>query len=121
MDGIIPESLINNITQRDEERLDGNENEYRVNENSDEGAINLTMYKSRDGTVCSKSSSNPLQGRRGIENISHVHGDVTRFFVNLVDTSADVFQELLSKNSLFNIQKYTVAEANNNNNNNNKK
>lgn len=33
MDGIIPGSLINNITQRDEERLDGNENEYRVNEN----------------------------------------------------------------------------------------
>lgn len=94
MDGIIPGSLINNITQRDEERLDGNENEYRVNENSDEGAINLTMYKSRDGIVCSKSSSNPLQPCRGIENIGHVHGDVTRFFVNFVDTSADVFQEL---------------------------
>lgn len=51
------------------------------------------MYKSRDGTVCSKNSSNPLQPCRGIENIGHVHGDVTRFFVNFVDTSADVFQE----------------------------
>ena len=51
MDRIIPESSINNITQRDEESSDKVEDSYRVNKNSDEKATILTMHKSRDGTV----------------------------------------------------------------------
>ena len=44
MDGIIPESSINIITQRDEESSDKSEHDYGVNENSDEEATISTMY-----------------------------------------------------------------------------
>ena len=118
MDSIIPESSINNITQRHEESSDESEDDYCVNENSVEEATILTMYKSRDGTVWSKSSSNSLQGRRSVENIVPVQGGVTRFILTCADTSTDVFEELLGKNSLLNIQKYTVAEAKRQRNNN---
>ena len=61
MDGITPESSINNITERDEESLDESEDDHCVNENNDEEAtIILTMNRSCDGTVWSKSSSNFL-------------------------------------------------------------
>ena len=111
MDGIILESSINIITQRDEESSDKSEHDYCINENSDEEASILTMYKSRNGTVWSKCSSNSLQGRRSVENIFRVQGGTTRFILNSVGTSTDIFKELLRKNSLLNIQKYTVAEA----------
>ena len=42
----------------------------------------------------------------------------TRFIRNRVDTSTDVFQELLDTSSLLNIQNYTVAEAKRQGNNN---
>ena len=38
-------------------------------------------------------------------------GGSTRFSPNRVDNSTDVFEELLGKNSLLNIQKYIVSEA----------
>ena len=69
MDDEIPESSINNITQRDEENSDESEDEYCINENSDEEATILTMYRSHDGTVWFKSSSNSLKGCRSIGNI----------------------------------------------------
>ena len=59
-----------------------------------------------------------IQGRRSIENIVLVQGAVTRVILNRVDTSADVFEELLGKNSLLNIEKYIVAEAKRQGNNN---
>ena len=111
MDSIIPESLINNITQRDEESSNESEDEHCVNENSDEEAIILTVYKIRDGIVWFKSSFNSLQGLRSVENIVRVQGGATGFILNRVETSADVFEELLVKNSLSNIQECTVAEA----------
>ena len=40
------------------------------------------------------------------------------FTVNGLDTSADVFEELLCKNSLLNIQRYTIPEAKRHGNNN---
>ena len=111
MDNTIPESLINNITQRDKESSDESEDDYFVNESNDGDATNLAMYKSRDGTFWSKNSSNSSQGRRGVENIVRAQGGATRFILNRVDTSKDVFEELLGISSLLNIQKYTVAEA----------
>ena len=64
MDGIIPENSINNTTQRYDDSSDESEDDYCVNKNSDEKATILAMYKSRDGTVWSKSSSISLSGRR---------------------------------------------------------
>ena len=69
MDDEIPESSINNITQRDEKNSDESEDEYCINENSDEEAAILTMYRSHDGTVWFKSSSHSLKGCRSIGNI----------------------------------------------------
>ena len=69
MDDEIPESSINNITQRDEENSDESEDEYCINENSDEEATILTMYRSHDRTVWFKSSSNSLMGCRSIGHI----------------------------------------------------
>ena len=40
-----------------------------------------------------------------------MQGGATRFILNHVHTSIDIFEELLDKNSLLNIQKYTIAEA----------
>ena len=118
MDRIIPESSINNITQRDEESSDKVEDSYWVNENSDEKATILTMHKSRDGTVWSKRSSSSLQRCRSVGKIICGQGGATRFVLNHVDTLRDAFKELLDKNYLLNIRKYTVAEgkwqANNN-------
>ena len=45
MHSIIPESWINNNTQRDEDRSDKNVDDYCVNENSDGEATILAMYK----------------------------------------------------------------------------
>ena len=47
-----------------------------------------------------------------------MQGGATRFILSLVDTSTDAFEELLGKNSLLNIQKYTVVEAKRQGNNN---
>ena len=113
MDGIVPESSINNINQRNEETSDESEDG-----NNDGEATIIAMYKSRDGTVWSKILSNSSQGRRYIENIVRAQGGATRFFRNRIDTSTDVFQELLGMNSLLNIHKYTVAEAKRQGNNN---
>ena len=77
MDSIIQESSINNITQRDEESLDENEDDYCVNENIDEEATILTMYKGRDRTVWSKSSFNSLKGHKSVGNIVCVQGGAT--------------------------------------------
>ena len=93
---------------------DESEDNYCVNENRDEEVTILTMYKSRGGTMWSKSSSNSLQGRRNVENIVRVQGGATGFILNRVDIS----EELLGKNSLLNIQKYTVDEAKRQGNNN---
>ena len=118
MDGIVPESSINNINQRNEETSDESEDDCFENGNNDEEATIIIMYKSRDGTVCSKISSNSSQGRRCFENIVRAQGGATRFIRNRADTSTDIFQELLGMNSLLNIQKYTVAEAKRQGNNN---
>ena len=59
----------------------------------------------------SKSLRNSLYGCRSIENIVRVQGGATRFILNHIHTSTDIFEELLDKNSLLNIQKYTIAEA----------
>ena len=118
MDRIIPERSINNITQRDEESSDKVEDGYWVNENSDEEATILTMYKSRDGTVWSKRSSSSLQECRSVGQIICVQGGATRLVLNRVDTLTDPLKELLDKNYLLNIRKYTVAEANWQGNNN---
>ena len=40
-----------------------------------------------------------------------MQGDATRFSLNYVNTSVGVFEELLGKKSLLNIQEYNVAEA----------
>ena len=42
----------------------------------------------------------------------------TRFVLNHVDTLRDAFKELLDKNYLLNIRKYTVAESKSQGNNN---
>ena len=118
MDGIVPESSINNINQRNEETSDESEGDCFENENNDDEATIITMSKSRDGTVWSKISSNSSQGRRCVENIVRAQGGATRFIRNRVDTSADVFQERLGMNSLLNIQKYMVAAAKRQENNN---
>ena len=118
MDGIVSESLINSINQRNEETSDENEDECFENGNNDDEATIITMCKSRDGTVWSKISSNSSQGRRCVENIVRSQGGATRSNHNRDDTSTDVFQELLGMNSLLNIQKYTVAEAKRQENNN---
>ena len=47
-----------------------------------------------------------------------MQGGVTRFILNYVDTSRDAFEELLGKNSLLNIEKYTVAKSKRQGNNN---
>ena len=93
---------------------DESEDNNCVNENRDEEVTILAMYKSRDGTMWSKNSSNSLQGRRNVENIVRVQGGATGFILNCVDIS----EELLGKNSLLNIQKYTVDEAKRQGNNN---
>ena len=111
MDRIIPESSINNITQRDEESSDKVEDSYRVNKNSDEKATILTMHKSRDGTVWSKRSSSSLQRCRSVGQIICGQGGATRFVLNRVDTLTDAFKEVLDKKYLLNIRKYTVAEG----------
>ena len=77
MDSIIQEISINNITQRDEESLDENEDDYCVNENIDEEATILTMYKGRDRTVWSKSSFNSLKAHKSVGNIVCVQGGAT--------------------------------------------
>ena len=46
-----------------------------------------------------------------MQNIDRVQGDATKFSLNYVDTSVSVFEELLGKNSLLNIQEYNVAGA----------
>ena len=46
-----------------------------------------------------------------MQNIDRVQGDATKFILNYVDTSVSVFEELLGKNSLLNIQEYNVAGA----------
>ena len=46
-----------------------------------------------------------------MQNIDRVQGDATKFSLNYVDTSVGVFEELLGKNSLLNIQEYNIAEA----------
>ena len=51
MDNTVPESSINNISQKDEESSDEIEDDYCINESSDEEATSLTMYKSCNGTV----------------------------------------------------------------------
>ena len=118
MDGIVPESSFNNINQKHEETSDESEDDYFENGNNDDEAAIITMHKSRNGTMSSKISSNSSQGHRCIENIVYVQGGAIRFIRNRVDTSIDVFQELLGTNSLLNIQKYTVAEAKRQGNNN---
>ena len=55
MNSVITESSINNITQRDDESSDESGDDCCVNENSDEEATILTMYKSRDGFVGTKN------------------------------------------------------------------
>ena len=117
MDGVMPENLMKNKTQRDEKSSDESEDDYCMNGNNDEEATIVTMYKSHNGTVWSRSSPNSLRGRRCVENIVCVQVGVTRF-LNSVDTSTDIFKELLGKNSLLNIQKCTIAEAKRKRNNN---
>ena len=111
MDNTVPESSINNISQKDEESSDEIEDDYCINESSDEEATSLTMYKSCNGTVRCKSSSNSLQGCRSTENIVHVQVGATKFILNHADTSTDVFKELLGKNCLLSIYKYTVTQT----------
>ena len=118
MDGILPESSINNINQKNEEFSDESEDDCFENGNNDNEATIITMYKSRDGPAWSKISSNSSQGCRSVENIVCTQGGATRFILNRVDTSTDVFQELLGMKSLLNIQKYRVAEAKRQKNNN---
>ena len=107
----IPENVIYNITQRDEETSNESEDDHCVNENSDEEATILTVYKIHDGIMWSKSSSNSLQGLISVENFVRVQGSAARFILHRVETSIDVFEEPLVKNSLSNFQKYSVAEA----------
>ena len=90
---------------------DENEDDCFENGNNDDEATIITIYKSRDGTVWSKISSNSSQGRRCVENIVRAQEGTTRLIRNRIDTSTDVFQELLGMSSLLNIQNYTVAEA----------
>ena len=97
---------------------DESEDDCFENGNNDDEATIITMYKSRNGTVWSKISSNSSQGRRCVENIVRAQEGATRFIRNRVDTSTDVFQELLDTSSLLNIQNYTVAEAKRQGNNN---
>ena len=117
MDGVMPENLMKNKTQRDEKSSDESEDDYCMNGNNDEEATIVTMYKSHNGTVWSRSSPNSLRGRRCVENIVCVQVGVTSF-LNSVDTSTDIYKELLGKNSLLNIQKCTIAEAKRQRNNN---
>ena len=114
MDGIVPESSINNIDQRNEETSDESEDGCFEKGNNDDEATIITMYKSRDGTVWSKISFSSSQERRCVENIVSAQSGATKFIHNHVDTSTDVFQELLGMSS----QKYTVAEAKRQGNNN---
>ena len=90
MDGVMPENLMKNKTQRDEKSSDESEDDYCMNGNNDEEATIVTMYKSHNGTVWSRSSPNSLRGRRCVENIVCVQVGVTRF-LNSVDTSTDIF------------------------------
>ena len=69
MDGIVTESSINNINQRNEESSDESGDECFENGNNDDEATIITMYESRDGRVWSKISFNSSQGRRCFENI----------------------------------------------------
>ena len=66
MDGIVPESSINNINQRNEETSDEKEDDCFENGNNDDEA---TMYKSRDGTMWSEISSNSSQGRDALKTL----------------------------------------------------
>ena len=91
MDGIVPESSINNINQRNEETSHESADGCFENENNDDEATIIAMYKSCDGTVWSKISSNSSQGLRCVENIVRAQGGATRFIHNRVDTSTDVF------------------------------
>lgn len=54
---------------------------------------------------------NFIQFLTGMQNIDRVQGDATKFILIYVDTSVSVFEELLGKNSLLNIQEYNVAGA----------
>ena len=94
---------MNNITQRDEESSDESEDNYCTDGNSDEEATILTMYKSCDGTVWSKSSYNSLQRCRSVENIA--------CFETVLILQKIFFGERLCKNFLLHIRKYTVPEA----------
>ena len=106
---LIPDSQINNVTQRDGESSGESEDDYCINENSDKEATILTMSENHNGTGWSKGSSDSLQRCRSIENIVRVQGGSTKFILNRADTSSDVFEELLGKNPPLNIQKSTVA------------
>ena len=57
MDGIVPESLISNINQRNEETSDESEDYCFENGNIDDETTIITMYKSHDGSLWSKISS----------------------------------------------------------------
>ena len=79
-----------------------------VNDNNVANTI-LTIHKSQDVTLLQQISRRTSQGHRNAENLLGYHGGNTQVILSRFDIASKIFNELISQNSLSDIQNNITA------------